>query len=166
MRITGEFISGVANDWAHVWTRTSGVPGSAFQLDSGVEFIVKPDQLELRNNGVSVATAAFDGGLAVGAREVSQQEIEEGRQRRVEREAAVVAGGDDGLQRRGGRGGAHVGLGEPPAAGAVQLAGGLVDDARDVARAHAERRRAARISRAHVRLRTGRDDEVGLDDGD
>ncbi|MBL8937310.1 MAG: hypothetical protein JNM69_22310 [Archangium sp.] len=67
VRITGEFTSGVANDWAHVWTRTSGVPGSAFQLDSGVEFIVKPDQLELRNNGVSVATAAFDGGLAVGA---------------------------------------------------------------------------------------------------
>lgn len=67
VRVTGEFVSGVANDWAHVWTRTSGIPGSAFQLDSGVEFIVKPDQLELRNNGVSVATAAFDGGLAVGA---------------------------------------------------------------------------------------------------
>lgn len=67
VRITGEFISGVANDWAHVWTRTSGVPGSAFQLDSGVEFIVKPNELELRSNGVSVATAAFDGGLAVGA---------------------------------------------------------------------------------------------------
>ncbi|MBM4780069.1 MAG: hypothetical protein GQE15_20390 [Archangiaceae bacterium] len=67
VRITGEFTSGVTNDWAHVWTRTSGVPGSAFQLDSGVEFIVKPDQLELRNNGVSVATAVFDGGLAVGA---------------------------------------------------------------------------------------------------
>jgi hypothetical protein len=67
VRITGEFISGVANDWAHVWTRTSGAPGSAFQLDAGVEFIVKPTELELRNNGVSVATAVFDGGLAVGA---------------------------------------------------------------------------------------------------
>ncbi len=67
VRVTGEFISGAADDWAHVWTRSSGVAGSAFQLDSGVEFIVKPNELELRSNGLSIATAPFDGGLAVGA---------------------------------------------------------------------------------------------------
>jgi TolB protein len=66
VRVTGEFTSGVASDWAHVWTRSSGLPGSGFQLDSGVEFIVKPTELEVRNNGVSLGTAAFDGGLAVG----------------------------------------------------------------------------------------------------
>jgi hypothetical protein len=67
VRVTGEFTSGAADDWAHVWTRSSGVAGSAFQLDSGVEFIVKPNELELRSNGLSIATAPFDGGLAVGA---------------------------------------------------------------------------------------------------
>jgi hypothetical protein len=66
VRVTGEFTSGVASDWAHVWTRSSGLPGSAFQLDSGVEFIVKPTELEVRNNGASLGTVAFDGGLAVG----------------------------------------------------------------------------------------------------
>ena len=66
VRITGEFTSGVATDWAHVWTRSTGVPGAGFQLGSGVEFIVKPSQLEIRADGGSVASVAFDGGLAVG----------------------------------------------------------------------------------------------------
>ena len=46
--------------------------------------------------------------------------------------------------------------------GGVVAVGGLVDDHRDVARAHAERRRAARIARPHVALRARDDDEVGL----
>ncbi len=40
--------------------------------------------------------------------------------------------------------------------------GGLVDDHRNVAGAHAERRRAAFVRGAHVRLRSGGHDEVGL----
>jgi hypothetical protein len=56
----------VATDWAHVFTRTSGQAGSGFQLSSGVEFVVKPSELEVRANGASLATAVFDGGLGVG----------------------------------------------------------------------------------------------------
>ena len=40
--------------------------------------------------------------------------------------------------------------------------GGLVDDHRDVAGADADRRRAALVRGAHVGLRAGRDDEIGL----
>ena len=47
------------------------------------------------------------------------------------------------------------------AAASAQI-GAVVDDHRDVAGAHAERRRAAGITRAHVGLRAGDDDEVAL----
>ncbi|MDX2012511.1 MAG: LamG-like jellyroll fold domain-containing protein [Myxococcaceae bacterium] len=66
VRVTGEFTSGVATDWAHVWTRSTGVAGAGFQLGSGVEFVIKPSQLEIRADGGSVASLAFDGGLGVG----------------------------------------------------------------------------------------------------
>ena len=46
-------------------------------------------------------------------------------------------------------------------AAAVADVGGLVDDRGDVAGADADRRRAARIRRAHVGLRARRDDEIG-----
>ncbi|MCA2976771.1 MAG: hypothetical protein INH37_00660, partial [Myxococcaceae bacterium] len=64
--VSGEFTSGVATDWAHIWTRSSGQPGAGFQLDSGVELIIKPAELEARLDGARLASLAFDGGLAVG----------------------------------------------------------------------------------------------------
>ena len=86
--------------------------------------------------------------------------------RRAPRAPRAVAsshrGDDDDAVLRRAAGRVVEGLGAHDAVGGGVDVGRLVDDAGDVAGADAERRRAARVGRAHVGLRAGRDDEVAL----